>query len=279
MPFDEDDIELQKHFTIYDTYPNFTPYLYSAWEVNRVHKYVTSPSLLHADNLYCFIRTSSGKGKLVTTLGTFDICENTLLLVRENNIVEYYAVDGVWSYNWFNFRTATPVPFFELNKIYSIVPTYTENLLKNEMFTVMQHYNEYNIQLTSSLFLSLVYSWIKVCHDQIENTSVHVADIKHILAYINNNLGAEIAVNDLAARCFLSERQFRLIFTSYMGISPKKYIGLQKLKKAAMLLRTTSQTITQIASDLNYSSPFHLSRDFKNQFGISPREYRFRSEE
>lgn len=208
MP-DFNDINLQTHFMIFDTYPSFNPMLYSVWDVNRTEKFVATATSQSLSSLYCFIRTTSGKGKIVTTLGDFDIGEDTLLLIKENIIIEYYPVNGEWKYVWYNFWTEEPIPFFELNKIYSIVQTYAETQFKNEMFSAMQHYDEFNIKLASSVFLSLIYGWITVCRDEIENAATHVADVKHIISYINNNLGKEMSINDLAAKCYLSERQFR----------------------------------------------------------------------
>ena len=50
--------------------------------------------------------------------------------------------------------------------------------------------------------------------------------------------------------------------------------GEEKLKKIAVLLKTSSQTINELAADFNYSSPFQLSRDFKKYYGTSPKAYR-----
>lgn len=273
MP-DFDNLSEQKSFIILESYSSFTPSLYSAWDVNRVNKYTALKSAQLSSTLFCFVRTVSGSGRIVTTVGTFDVTENTLLLLRENTIIEYNSLNGVWQYNWYNFTTESPVPFFETDKIYNLVYTYEESQLKNEMFKAMQRYDEFNIKLASSCFLELIYRWIIVYRNEIENLSHHVTDIKEILTHINNNIEAPLPISELAGKCFLSERQFRLLFKKQTGLSPKKYICQQKLKKVAFLLKTTSRTVNEISVELNYSSPFHLSRDFKNQFGLSPKEYR-----
>ncbi len=273
MP-NNDNINKQELFMIYDNYTTFNPYLFSVWDVHRTSKYTTLKNDLLSSALYCFIRTVSGTGIVITTEGTFKLTEGTLLLIRENSIIEYIADNGPWNYNWYNFRTETPIPFFELNKIYNIVFTHTETQLKNEMFIAMKHYDEYNIRLTGALFLEIIFRWITICRDESDNVSEHLLNIKQIVSFINNNINQQLSINELASKCFLSERQFRVVFKNYTGLSPKKYICKQKLKKTALLLRTSSKTINQIALELNYSSPFHLSRDFKNQFGLSPKEYR-----
>jgi AraC-like DNA-binding protein len=48
----------------------------------------------------------------------------------------------------------------------------------------------------------------------------------------------------------------------------------QFFTQAARYLRTTPATLEALADQLGYSSPFHLSKAFKTEFGLSPRDYR-----
>ena len=267
--------DTSKQFTIYENYPLFIPYLYSAWRVERTSTYtaakVRTQEPLH---LRCFIRTLSGKGIIQTTDESFVVPPNSLVLLDVQKIVQYAPVKDKWIYFWYNFTSETPPPFFQPNKIYSIDKMYMEQEINEEMFSLMQSYEDTNIMLTTSIFCELVCRWAKYCKDEINNTIPYYSVVKDILFFINNNIQLNFSIHSLAEKCFLSERQFREVFRQFTGVSPKQYICQQKLKRIAMTLITTPVTINALAADFNYSSPFQLSRDFKKYFGVSPKEYR-----
>jgi AraC-like DNA-binding protein len=47
-----------------------------------------------------------------------------------------------------------------------------------------------------------------------------------------------------------------------------------RVRRAESLLRNTPMTLKEIAERLGYSSPFHLSKEFKKQTGIAPDAWR-----
>ncbi len=263
-----------KQFTIFDNYKPFSPYLYSVWNVRRNNTYLAEPSRHENENLFCFIRTVSGSGVITTTKGKFTLPPDSLILINELSIVKYSPTDGVWEYNWYNFIITDPVPFFEECKIYHVPKSYEETRLLAEMTEAMKTYDEFGIRLTTSMFVELVYRWANDCRRKINSEMPHYDEIVRTIAYINGNLKSDLSVDELAANCYLSARRFRSVFHSFTGLSPKQYVCRQKLKNAALLLRTSHLTINQIALDLNYSSPYHLSRDFKNFYGVSPAKFR-----
>ncbi len=270
--------ETSQQFTIYDNYRLFSPYLYSVWQVERTGTYIATRTRVGEPfQLYCFIRTFLGKGIVRTESGTFILPPNSLILLDVRSIIKYSPTKEKWTYLWYNFTTENATPFFQPNKIYLIDKTYPESALNEEMFSLMENYDETNVMLTTALFVELVYRWIKYCKDEINNTIPHYANIKKVLAYINNNINLDLSITRLAKSCFLSERHFREVFKQFTGLSPKQYICQQKLKRIAVLLKTTSSTVNMLASEFNYSSPFQLSRDFKKYYGVSPKAYREKS--
>jgi AraC-like DNA-binding protein len=63
-------------------------------------------------------------------------------------------------------------------------------------------------------------------------------------------------------------------FAELVGAPPMTYLAQWRLALAADLLREPSATISKVAREVGYGTPFALSAAFKRVRGVSPREYR-----
>lgn len=59
-----------------------------------------------------------------------------------------------------------------------------------------------------------------------------------------------------------------------MGDSLKNIVKKRKLKESAKLLRNTSMPVTEILSEIHYSNASYFYKQFKNEFGVTPDDYR-----
>ena len=274
-------------FTIYDDYnasiPEFKLKLYSVWNVARETTYTARRDENLGDNFFGCFRTISGKATITTVDGTFLMKPHDLIIVKYKDIIKYSALEGIWEYTCYNFYVdqlpVDQLPFFELNTTYNIPMTILENETNQEMFSLMNFYNEINILLTDSLFHELYLRWIKYYNDKKIFQFPHYNEILNIVDYIERNISEIEHIDELAKKCYLSPRQFRTIFKQMTGESPKSYICKLKLKKVASLLITTTMNLNAIAIEMKYSSPFQMSRDFKKLFGMSPKQYREKSQQ
>ena len=62
-------------------------------------------------------------------------------------------------------------------------------------------------------------------------------------------------------------------FKSQTGMSPATYIRRYRLKRAAELMRLAGAKPSVAAYSVGYNDIFYFSKIFKQQFGVSPREY------
>jgi AraC-like DNA-binding protein len=67
---------------------------------------------------------------------------------------------------------------------------------------------------------------------------------------------------------------FRRSFKDQTGMSPKQYQSELRLRRVKHLLQSTSRSIKEIAEELGYHSPFHLTQDFTKRTGQSPSAWR-----
>ena len=99
--------------------------------------------------------------------------------------------------------------------------------------------------------------------------------ITKALNYIKSeNKKSDITIDDVATHAGFSTDYFNRIFFAHTGFNIMEYVRFSRLKKAAQLLRGTNNDILDIALDCGYEAHESFSRAFKNQYGISPSEYR-----
>ena len=81
----------------------------------------------------------------------------------------------------------------------------------------------------------------------------------------------------MALKLGVSYSWLRKMFKELIGISPNQYVLKLKLQKARDLLVLSNKSIKSVALECGFSSPYYFSRYFKEDCGLSPREYRERS--
>lgn len=67
---------------------------------------------------------------------------------------------------------------------------------------------------------------------------------------------------------------FARLFRQATGESPRDFVVRARLEKAAMLLRESELTVTEVAEALGYQNIYFFSRQFREKLGQPPSEYR-----
>ncbi|WP_031939477.1 AraC family transcriptional regulator [Prescottella defluvii] len=97
------------------------------------------------------------------------------------------------------------------------------------------------------------------------------------LKLIHNQPERPWTVESLARECNCSRAAFARRFSERMGIGPAGYLSEWRLSVAADLLSDPERTVSAIATEVGYSSPFALTAAFTRHHGVSPREFRRRT--
>ena len=127
-----------------------------------------------------------------------------------------------------------------------------------------------------SLALNALEAVIICCHEQVTLTHGDSVDprLRDVLDYVCRNLKDPLTVNELAQRCHLSPSRFAHLFREQMQMTPQQFVEAQRLDRARELLEHTGYTISSIAQQVGFDSPFYFTRRFKLATGLSPRAYR-----
>jgi AraC family transcriptional regulator len=98
--------------------------------------------------------------------------------------------------------------------------------------------------------------------------------LNQVLDYIDAGLAEDIKLADLAELLGMSPFHFGRLFKQSTGISPHQYVIQQRVERAKRLLKQTDQAIIDIALECGFNSHSHLSKQFRQVTGVTPREFR-----
>ena len=107
------------------------------------------------------------------------------------------------------------------------------------------------------------------------NKQEYLLRIKKVTDYIHQNIDQPLSLQKMAGIACFSLFHFHRVFTVLIGETPTEYIKRARIEKAALLLQGEKQlSATEIASRCGFSSLSLLSRNFKQHFNITIREFR-----
>ena len=93
--------------------------------------------------------------------------------------------------------------------------------------------------------------------------------IAAVLSYINENLGRELSVDELAEQAYLSRYHFMRLFKAQTGSTVHAYVRQKRLLHAARLIREGT-SVGKAAADSGFGDYSAFHRAFRESFGISP---------
>ena len=101
--------------------------------------------------------------------------------------------------------------------------------------------------------------------------------VKKALLMMQQNIDTPLSTSDLARRVGASRRQLERHFQLAVGTAPSLAYKLMRLEQAEFRLRTTAQTVTEIANATGFCDSSHFIRTFRKKFGTTPVIFRKRT--
>ncbi len=92
--------------------------------------------------------------------------------------------------------------------------------------------------------------------------------------YTTTHIYADLSIGDVCQNIGTTPRKLAYHYKKATGQSVKSYLNTILLNRIKFLLQTTDMSVRDISAELHFNNEFYCSRFFKNQGGISPREFR-----
>ncbi|WP_028974967.1 AraC family transcriptional regulator [Spirochaeta cellobiosiphila] len=103
----------------------------------------------------------------------------------------------------------------------------------------------------------------------IDTQKLYQLRINKAIDYINTHLDSKLSIEQISNEVCFSSYHFHRIFTAFVGESLYAYINRLRVEKAAALLLTSTNNVTDIAYIVGFSDSSVFARAFKKRFGCS----------
>jgi len=100
--------------------------------------------------------------------------------------------------------------------------------------------------------------------------------VRNALVYLQQHSTQHITRKELADEVGVSENYLSQIFHQDLGISPWEALNRLRIEDAKERLVCSSESITQIASQVGFNDSAYFSRVFHKLVGMSPQQYRIK---
>ena len=138
----------------------------------------------------------------------------------------------------------------------------SEQLIRIYLETLLIHLVQKGVPLKSEVRLS------SAARERTEDDV-----FKRLIAQMQDNIGENLSFDMICRFSGMGRTHLKNMFRAKTGMSVVEYFKAMKIDHAKKLVREGIYNVTEISSNLGYSTIHSFSRHFKNVTGMSPLEY------
>jgi AraC-like DNA-binding protein len=101
-----------------------------------------------------------------------------------------------------------------------------------------------------------------------------ISSLEKAMNYIDENLFSNLSLEEISHVSKMSRTYFCNIFKKLNGLSPWDYITIKRVEKSIEMLKTTNDTVLDIALKCGFNNTANFNRAFKKITGKVPSDYR-----
>lgn len=148
--------------------------------------------------------------------------------------------------------------------------------LFQKLLHVYHAQDAFSPMLIQSTLLELIHRYLKSCNTKkIKPKSPESSkDLSLLLQYMEQHLNRKITLQDLAAVVNVHPNYLVRLFKLQFGFTPINYLNLQRIHRAKELLNIDKLSISYIARETGFDTPYYFTQVFKKHTGLTPTEYR-----
>ena len=159
-------------------------------------------------------------------------------------------------------------------------PVLDESILS--VMTEKRNPSEFFSEIEKCLLLRLL---LKIAslnpHEKVEggHPMKHRKEIQKSLEYLNEHYQEPIKIITLSESCHMSETHFRRLFHETIHMTPVDYINFVRIQKACEYLKSSNDSIENVAIKVGFLSQSTFNRNFNRFVGVSPHKWKIATED
>lgn len=190
----------------------------------------------------------------------------------------YYSKDG-WACYWLHFDGQVARAFYRriteaygsfLFSLDQYSPAFLHLMNIYECFRLSRPIDEAGI---SSQITSILNSILRGA-PQVKKDLPAQESVASAVTYISEHFRYPLSLNDLAQHAAVSPFYFTRVFRQETGYTPHQYIINTRIANAKFLLRTTEDSVKDIAIQTGWNSESTFCSAFRKSTGLTPSVYR-----
>lgn len=234
-------------------------------------------------NNYVLHFITNGKGKIIINGETTELAAGDIFILPKNQSI-FYQADGLdpWTYTWVGFSGSRAETILSQTRL--LENYYLHSHLESDILKKMIDINQTEVQslpmITELILIGHLNQLLAALVQEFPNESLKESStlaknyVHHAIKLIHSQYNSPIKVSEIAQQLALSRSYLYKIFKQETGYSIKDYIVQVKMNHACQLLANPDLSITEIANSVGYFDPLAFSNAFKNQYHMSPSDYR-----
>lgn len=212
------------------------------------------------------------------------VSKNSYIIINPKTPCFYKGAKGNYTDDWFFFWLSEDDKAFLIkNGIAFDTPVHLEEI--EQLSTLIhriafEHFSgdRFHTEIKNSYTQIFFYQLIRIANSSEVVSSDLLSAKNEKLIYLRTKLFQDPlyfnSVDDMAAFMNLSRSGFQHLYSSVFGHSVIKDVISGRIEKAREYLRSSNLTILEISSRCGYKSEYHFMRQFKQQTGFTPTEFR-----
>ena len=263
---------------------NVTMLIQRAFRFGRV-QYGPGTSLGPRDTIgYEFVRILKGKVQWTCDGTLYEAGPGSFILSQPNHIEHYrWDPNGLTQHDFIHFHLNSLPPELPPTAAW---PRHAQVEAHDVLHALFQYIMELKqsghplmMLMIKQALQQMLYAWVLDIHEYTDRGFLDFPEpVQRVMDLVYSQWHEHIfrppSLDTMAKQAKVSRSSFVRVFQSECGESPGRFFENQRLHLVQLYLLESNRSISQIANLLQYPNPFHLSRNFKQYFGLSPRTYR-----
>jgi AraC-like DNA-binding protein/mannose-6-phosphate isomerase-like protein (cupin superfamily) len=230
---------------------------------------------------YVFQYTLSGSGRLDVPDKSYTVKAGEAFIVEIPSNHRYYFPEDSegWEFMFITLvgREAAECWRFMKEQNGPILKVPPDSKLIQLLLKIYQ--DTYDQKITDTYYASAkAYEFIMECYRFIRNiekaTNGFSLQITVALSFIQTHYHEPITLDEIAAISGFSRYYFIKQFQHQLNMTPVQYLTKIRIQKAAELLRSTSSSVTDIATQVGYANANYFNKVFRKAVGVSAGTFR-----